>query len=84
MNTLFGEDPDMRPKLKRPKKGHADVPGTGPDGETCGTCKHDARTSNGGKKVWHKCELMRRFWTSSYGSDIRCKDGACRLWEGID
>lgn len=37
MKTLFGEI-EFKPPSKC--KGHADVPGYGPKGETCGTCEH--------------------------------------------
>jgi len=79
MNTLFGDDPgtDVRPSKC---KGHADVPGHGPAGETCGTCRYRV-TLEGGSRNFQKCELTRKYWTSGFGTDIRCKDPACRLWE---
>lgn len=33
--------------------------GSGPDGETCKTCSHYTRRTNGSAKVYLKCGLMR-------------------------
>ena len=62
---------------------YADVPGTGPAGETCGSCLHKRRMSNGGKRAWHKCRLTRERWTGGSASDIRVRTPACRKWEPI-
>lgn len=61
-------------------KGHAALPGTGPAGETCGSCQHRASVMGGGK-VFSKCALQRRQWTHGKASDIRRKDPACRMWQ---
>jgi hypothetical protein len=61
------------------KKGHAMPPGTGPAGETCGSCRHLYR--NDMSKTYLKCELMRAIWTGSYGTDVRARDAACKRWE---
>lgn len=79
MKTLFGEI-EFRPPSKC--RGHADVPGHGPKGETCGTCEHIVRI-RGGSRNYLKCELARKYWTAGYGTDIRAKDPACRQWEPI-
>lgn len=63
------------------RKGHAWTPGTGPEGETCGGCKHYTRTTTGARNTFRKCELMRAHWTHGPGSDIRAKDPACREWK---
>lgn len=65
--------------LKEKKTGHAWTPGTGPDGETCKTCKHYVVKSMA--KTYRKCGLMRLFWTSGPGTDIRASDPACKKWE---
>ena len=52
MKTLFGEI-EFRPPSKC--QGHADVPGHGPKGETCGTCQHIVRV-RGGSRNYLKCE----------------------------
>lgn len=74
-DTLF-----KLPQPFPPRKGHAADPGTGPQGETCGTCRHYARAKH--HDYYHlKCGLMREFWTHGPGSDIRAKDPACRYWQ---
>lgn len=60
------------------KKGYAARPGSGPEGERCNTCKHYWVSSNG---RFRKCELIRRHWTNSYGTDILAKSPACKFWE---
>lgn len=61
------------------KGSYADVPGTGPAGETCKTCKHYHRKEMG--KVYRKCELMRAHWTGGGGTDILASAPACSKWE---
>lgn len=53
-------------------RGYAYHPGTGPEGETCGSCKHDVP----GRR-WHKCGLR----TGGRGSDILARSPACKYWE---
>lgn len=75
--------PEERRRLKKPagqSKGYAWPPGTGPEGETCKSCKHYVR-SEYHRKVWLKCGLMRAVWTHGPGSDIRAKSPACKKWE---
>lgn len=77
--TLFPDitDTDLRPR--RRDMAHAAKPGTGPEGETCGTCRHLARLQY--QNVYLKCGLMKAVWTGGRATDIRCKDAACRMWE---
>jgi hypothetical protein len=74
----------VRQKPEMKKRGHAAFPGSGPDGETCGSCRH-YRTHRVGAyrkgKTFPKCSLMRERWTAGKGSDIRKKDPACAKWE---
>ena len=60
-------------------RGGADRPGTGPKGETCGSCKHIRK----GEK-FAKCELTRRCWTHGPKTDIRVRWAACSKWEAKD
>ena len=53
--------------------------GSGPAGETCGSCKH--LYPNRMAKVYWKCGLMRKFWTGGAGTDIRRAWAACEKWE---
>lgn len=66
-------------RLKQRKTGHAWQPGSGPDGETCKTCKHYATRRM--SKVYRKCALVRDQWTSGSGTDIKASDPACKKWE---
>lgn len=59
--------------------GHAAPPGTGPKGETCGSCKHLFRKRMAG--TYLKCALMRAIWTGGGGTDVRARDEACQFWE---
>lgn len=66
----------MFPKRKSPvPRGYAALPGTGPDGETCGTCKHHVIRRYA--KNYHKCELMSTCWTGGGATDIRVRSPAC-------
>jgi len=58
------------------QRGYANPPGTGPSGETCGSCKHIFRT-----KRYRKCELRKATWTHGPGSDILARSPACKSWE---
>lgn len=88
MRDMFGNEvtiEEARALLKKgPKRkptqpnGYAAPPGTGPQGETCGSCKWLYR--NHQSKTYLKCEKNRPFWTGGPGSDIRAKAPACREW----
>lgn len=56
-------------------RGGADRPGTGPAGQTCGTCQHIARFEK-----YRKCALTRAAWTSGPRTDIRSRWAACSKW----
>jgi hypothetical protein len=59
---------------------HAAPVGSGPAGETCGSCKHLFRKSL--SKTYLKCALVRSHWTGGGGTDIKARDAACSKWEG--
>ncbi len=63
--------------------GHAGLPGTGPDGETCGSCKW-ARRQPGTQNTYYKCGHERGSVTSGAATDIRLKDAACEYWLAED
>ncbi len=66
-------------RMRFSKGGYASPPGTGPEGETCGTCTHIYRKKMG--KTYSKCNLMRAMWTGGYGTDIKVRAAACNKWE---
>jgi len=82
---LFGPVPAQTAmgagKMKGVRKGYAGIPGTGPAGETCGSCQHHAHNPNRTAKVYHKCALNRARWTGGPGSDILVRSPACQKWE---
>ena len=54
--------------------------GSGPQGETCKTCRHYTRAKY--HDYYHlKCGLMEAHWTHGSGTDIKAKWPACRAWE---
>ena len=76
----LGGDVDTFVKLQKPYRGlYAAQPGTGPVGETCGSCRHKRRMSMA--NTWHKCELVQFGWTGGEATDIRLRTPACSKWE---
>lgn len=63
------------------QRGHFARPGTGPEGETCGTCRHYTVKSGDTSKPYRKCGKALAKWTRGPGSDIRKKDPSCHGWE---
>jgi hypothetical protein len=63
-------------KARRLKGLYAALPGTGPEGETCGSCKHIFRVPR-----YRKCGLCRSKWTGGPGTDIKARAPACSKWE---
>lgn len=80
------QEPSQMPLMVLPEsarkrvkmRGHAAMPGTGPEGETCGSCafyfvKRMAKT-------YRKCLLKKAAWTGGGGTDVRKRDAACAKW----
>lgn len=61
-------------------RGHPYPPGSGPRGESCGSC---GKLRSGGElgKRYFKCNVLRGSWTGGAGTDVRKKDPACLAWE---
>ncbi len=66
-------------KAPRPDRAHPYPPGSGPRGQSCGTCAKlmERRFS----KTYFKCHVLMKTWTGGAGTDIRKKDPACLAWE---
>jgi hypothetical protein len=62
-----------------PRRGYAATPGTGPEGEKCGSCRHDVLHK--ASKNYHKCELRQADWTPGLATDILFRSPACSKWE---
>lgn len=63
-------------------KGYAALPGTGPEGERCKTCKHLAIRWMA--RTYFKCGLMRGVWSGTRSTDVLVNSPACRRWEPDD
>ena len=59
-------------------RGHAWKPGTGPAGETCGSCANLAHRRM--SKIYLKCALMSATWTGGGATDVKARDAACDKW----
>ena len=67
-------------ELLKGDRAHPYQLGSGPAGQSCGTCEK-LRESSGYRRKYFKCSVMRAHWTRGPGSDIRKKDLACLAWE---
>lgn len=74
---LFGQE--IVEEVKRAVGGYARPPGSGPVGETCGSCAHCMLRQF--SKKYFKCGLLRHAWTRGPGTDIRKKSPACSMWQ---
>lgn len=93
--TIFGVPEPARPvrgvyRSSEPAAGYAAPPGTGPQGESCGSCTHcrvrtqvlGSRRGNRGKqRRFYKCGVMFPSWTTTRSSDVLAHSPACRRWE---
>jgi len=61
-------------------KRYADEPGTGPAGETCGSCVWLRYT--GHAKRYPKCGKTK--FTHGDATTIKTRSPACRLWQGLE
>lgn len=87
MRDLFGEAPEQAVptapgrgpnggKHYTKPAGYVAQPGTGPVGETCGSCKHIS-----GGRNWNKCKLNRGKWTHGRKTDVLSRSPSCAKWE---
>lgn len=69
---------DVGPRRPMPK--HPCTPagvGTGPAGETCGSCRHCVRPL----ATFFKCGLMKKAWSHGVATDIKFRWPACLAWQ---
>lgn len=76
IEDMFGGRGTIAATAKPKQRGYADMPGTGPDGETCRTCVHCVVQSG-----FSKCYLMAFRWTKGFATDILQRSPACKRWE---
>jgi len=70
---------DSVPVRKRDHS-HPYACGTGPAGQTCGTCSKLCRVHYH-DKTYRKCHVLMKHWSHGGATDIRRKDPACKSWE---
>lgn len=58
--------------------GYANIPGTGPKGETCRTCRNLVRVEHA--RTYLKCGLNRAAWTGGRKTDVLANSPACSRW----
>ncbi len=61
-------------------RGYIAPPGSGPAGETCGSCQHIVRANSG---RYRKCALAERAWSHGRSTDVLARSPACSRWERI-
>jgi hypothetical protein len=66
-----------RPPSQKRDRAHPYPPGSGPAGQSCGTCIKCVKRQFANNH--YKCRVMMRFWAD--GTDVRLKDPACKSWE---
>lgn len=74
--------PEQTPTAELDRRCTAARSGTGPAGETCGTCRHLVGVHHHNGR-YLKCGLVRHAWTHGAGSDIRAKWEACAEWQPV-
>jgi hypothetical protein len=70
-----------RVHTRLPGEGYAASPGSGPKGETCGSCGNHREKRwkvNGQQRGFNKCALVKRSWSKT--TDIRLDAPACLHW----
>ena len=70
------EHPGSRTYQAPQLRGYADFPGSGPAGETCGSCAHHVTFHKRGQDH-HRCFWMERLWGRNDAADI---DPDARSW----
>lgn len=79
--SVTGQQITVTPVQQIWKGGYAGVPGRGPEGQTCGTCRHDSYYTS---SDFHKCGLTRTNWTNGGATDIKVRAPACQFWVADD
>jgi hypothetical protein len=77
MSGLFGDDFTKGTGPAVAKRCTPAPCGSGPEGETCGTCEFLVRLKYR-SSTYIKCGKVEHLWTNGAGSDVRVKWEACR------
>jgi len=78
-SDLFGNPIQKRGRHYIQPRGYVGTPGTGPQGETCKTCRHLVRVQWSRSRP--KCGAARAKWTRGRASDVLVRAPACQFWE---
>jgi hypothetical protein len=68
------------PAMPKGDKAHVGIPGEGPAGARCGTCRHAVVPWSNSKR-YYRCNLNKARWSNGEATDIHLKDQACPKWE---
>jgi hypothetical protein len=63
----------------RRDRAHPYRPGSGPEGESCGSCAK--LVIKRFSEDFFQCHVQRRYWLSEERTDIKATDRACLAWE---
>jgi len=80
--SIFGGEGPARAhgsKFAAAPAGYAAPPGSGPPGETCGTCAN-CRVRKIKKHNIYKCGLRADSWTQDRATDVLVRSPACQRW----
>ncbi len=81
MSDLFDVGP--REPIKPDSRATPARIGSGPAGETCGSCRFCVHVQ--WQAGWYfKCEKIKPNWSHGAGTDIRKKWAACKEWQGLE
>jgi hypothetical protein len=83
VTDLFGDPVSLKRGVGRnyvKPNGYYFAPGTGPAGETCGSCAHCVRKHLSCRNVY-KCWLNRDNWGGTRRTDILLVAPACKFWK---
>jgi len=69
-----------RPAYQSSPAGYAAPPGSGAQGETCGTCTHCCIRRIHDRNIY-KCGQRVERWTLDRSSDVLLRSPACRKWQ---
>jgi hypothetical protein len=77
--TLTQPDPEFAQKLRRTVPGMAHFAGTGPVGETCGTCGYLSEVTHRGRCI-NRCAKFTELMQGKVGDSVPKHTPACRYF----
>lgn len=77
--TLTQPDREFAQKLRRTVPGMAHFAGTGPVGETCGTCGYLSEVTHRGRRI-NRCAKFTELMQGKVGDSVPKRTPACRYF----